>query len=282
MITRALSALVVATSLALAAGTTAHASTLIGFGQTAVGLQVDNGGRALVTFNGRKLLAWGAINARPPTRGVPQFDFKLRYGGSMAGGTCGAYDGPALPWLVTACKAPDGTYWAVQRWQRLRPNYGGATGKWEVRLSHWNGDVAHLDVFVDWAYRRFDHLFGSYRYQGQPVYGFSATRTGNPLDTYGRNLYLDTLGSAYGSGWRRENSFLSQGPNGTFCYGFFPHGRGKTGKGNTYRITVIGPGVSPDVSWQGQAPGPYNASLEETANAQQRTLFAGGGRCTPR
>jgi hypothetical protein len=276
-------ALVAAFAVAAAGhiATEARASTLISFGQSPVGLRVDGNGHALVSVNGRRILAWGAINARPPTRGVPQIAFKLRYGGSMAGGTCGAYDGPALPWLVTACKAPDGTYWAIQRWERLRPNYGGARGRWEVRLSHWSGDTAHLDVFVDWSYRRFDHLYGSYRYQGQPVYGFSATRTGSPLDAYGRNLYLDTLDSRYGAGWRRENSFLSQGPNGTFCYGFYPHGRGKTGKGTLYRITVIGPGVSPDVGWQGQAPGPYNASLDATANAQQRSLFAAGGRCRP-
>ena len=30
--------------------------------------------------------------------------------------------------------------------------------------------------------------------------------------------------SAYGSGWRRENSFLSHHGTGAFCYGFYPHG----------------------------------------------------------
>ena len=54
---------------------------------------------------------------------------------------CRPYDGPELQWLVTACKAPDGSYWAVQAWQRMLPNYGLApTPKqavWELRLSHW-------------------------------------------------------------------------------------------------------------------------------------------------
>src|SRR5262249_20609894 len=39
-------------------------------------------------------------------------------------GGCGRYDGPALAWEVVACKAPDGSYWAVQSWQRKLPNYG--------------------------------------------------------------------------------------------------------------------------------------------------------------
>jgi hypothetical protein len=31
--------------------------------------------------------------------------------------TCGAYGGPALGWNVTECRAPDGSYWALQAWQ---------------------------------------------------------------------------------------------------------------------------------------------------------------------
>src|SRR5262249_17027245 len=29
-------------------------------------------------------------------------------------GSCRKYDGPPLAWLVTACNAPDGSYWALQ------------------------------------------------------------------------------------------------------------------------------------------------------------------------
>ena len=38
--------------------------------------------------------------------------------------TCPTYDGPALADLVAACKAPDGSYWAVQSWDRDLPDYG--------------------------------------------------------------------------------------------------------------------------------------------------------------
>ena len=51
---------------------------------------------------------------------------------------------------------------------------------------------------LNWAYKTFHHLFGSFTYLGQPVHGFKSTPGGNPLDTFGRNLYVDTFNSAYG------------------------------------------------------------------------------------
>ena len=85
---------------------------------------------------------------------------------------------------------------------------------------------------------------------------------------------MDTFGSAYGAGWKRENSFLTHRPNGTFCYGFYPHGNHPSGKGTKYRATVIGPGVTPDILWQGNAPGPYDRATDLTANAEQHAAFA--------
>ena len=100
-----------------------------------------------------------------------------------------------------------------------------------------------------------------------------------PLDAYGRNVFLDTFGSAYGTGWQRENSFLTHAPGGGFCYGFYPHGPNGVGSGTRYRATVIGPGVAPDVMWQGSAPGDYDAARDEQANTAQRALLAGDRRC---
>jgi len=40
------------------------------------------------------------------------------------------------------------------------------------------------------------------------------------------------------------------------------------------RATIIGPGVAPDVMWQGEAPGPYDAAADKAANAEQRGTFA--------
>ena len=234
------------------------------------------------------MLLWDGINARHPSRSVPQIKFKVDYAGGWKlyrrpvwrtlRNACRPYDGPPLAWAVAACKAPDGSYWAVQSWQRMLPNLGRAPtpsqAVWELRVSHWRGPLAVLRIELDWAYRRYDHLFGSLSYRGKPVYGFRATRQGAPLDTYGRNIYVDTLNSAYGPGWRREMSFLAHRPRGNFCYGFFPR-EGRTGKGEAYRATVIGPGVTPDVFWQGAAPGPYDESRDRSRDGEQVELGAG-------
>ena len=145
---------------------------------------------------------------------------------------------------------------------------------WELHLSHWTGPIATLTIKADWSYRRFDHLYGSLTYNGGGVYGFKSTHAGVPLDTFGRNLYVDTFGSSYGARWKRENSFLTHKRNGTFCYGFYPHGSHPAGKGTKYRATVIGPGVTPDVLWQGNAPGAYDRAADQAANADQRAAFA--------
>ena len=119
-------------------------------------------------------------------------------------------------------------------------------------------------------------LYGSFTYEGGGVYGFKSTAAGVPLDTYGRNLYVDTFNSSYGSGWKRENSFLAHRTRGTFCYGFFPHGARPVGQGTKYRATIIGPGVTPDVFWEGPAPGAYDQAADQTANDEQRSSYRDG------
>src|ERR671930_182654 len=127
-------ALVLLPVLVLAASLAASASgsQLINRGVTNIRLAVNNKGEALVSYRtargqSQHVLAWGAMNARQPNRSLRQFRFKLDYAGGWGKyhkqywksfrNSCGAYDGPALPWLVTACKAPDGSYWALQKWQ---------------------------------------------------------------------------------------------------------------------------------------------------------------------
>jgi hypothetical protein len=271
----------------------ATASQLLDRNATGVKLETTAKGEAMVTYRaGGKLkhvLAWGAVNAIAPTRSRPQVAFKLDYAGGYGKyhtnywqtytGVCLAYDGPALAWKVSACKAPDGSYWALQSWQRALPDLGvtptPAQAVWELRLSHWTGSPATLTIATDWAYRQYDHLFGSLTFGGTGVYGFRSTSSGNPLDTFGRNIYLDTFDSAYGPGWKRENSFLTHASGGTFCYGLFPHQNGgnrPAGKGTKYRATVEGPGVTPDVTWLGDAPGAYDATADQAANDRIKEL----------
>lgn len=272
----------VAAALALAAP--AGASQLLTRDASAVSLAVDGSGQALVSFTSggarRHVLAWGAVNAHPTSRNNAQVHFQLRYGAtSLPGGNrCRPYDGPPLDWVVAACDAPDGSYWALQAWQRLQPDYGGLSAPWELHLSHWTGEPATLQVWMDWAYGRYRHLFGRITYDGIGVFGLRATPAGAPLDSYGRNVYLDTRDSPYGSGWRRENSFLTHSPSGTFCYGFYPHGGHPAGVGTEYRATVMGPGVTPDVTWEGPDPGPYDGRLEQARNQLERSL--GDPLCT--
>jgi hypothetical protein len=90
---------------------------------------------------------------------------------------------------------------------------------------------------------------------------------------------VDTLDSVYGSGWKRENSFLTHTNTGAFCYSVNPHGSHPSGKGTAYRATIIGPGVTPDVMWQGAAPPAYNASADATANAAIAALH--DAQCRP-
>ncbi len=196
--------------------------------------------------------------------------FARTYGLRSFEGSCPNYTGPALAWFLTACTAPDGSFWAVQSWQRQLPNYGldpnATQSVWELRLSHWTGDMPVLTVQMDWAWHRWDHLFGTYTYRGMPVHGFASTTTGQPLDGFGRNLYLDTLDSAYGPGWKRENSFLMHKGTGAFCYSVNPHGSRPAGNGVRYRATIQGPGVTPDVMWEGVPRGPYDKEADAISN----------------
>jgi hypothetical protein len=276
----------------------AGASQLVTRNASHVSLQTNAKQEALLTLTVegkvQHILVWGAVNAMPPTRGRKQVSFSLDYTGGYGkyrnasywqnfGGSCLPYDGPALAWKVTACKAADGSYWAVQSWQRSLPDYGVAQtateAKWDVRISHWTGAIPVLSIATDWSYRKYDQIFGTYMYGGLGVFGFSSSSVGNPLDSFGRNLYVDTLDSAYGSGWKRDNSFLTHKSKGSFCYGFFPHGSHPAGGGTQYRATAEGPGVAPDAMWQSAAPGPYDKAADATAN--QLLAELGDKNCRP-
>jgi len=313
--------LVCASVVALALAGAADASQLIARNASHIKLAVNKKGTAMVTYSVRgrvtHLLAWGAVNARPrpATPRIRQVEFKVDYSGGWKHrrmtwkhfkNRCRAYDGPELAWLVTACKAPNGSYWALQSWQTALPNLGMAPWlrqqkTWWLRLSHWTGPLAQLDVYTDWIYGgRFQEAFGRYTYNGQGVRGFGTTRVGAPTDNYGRLLFLDTFNSAYGKGWLRENSFVSHGPPGMFCYGFYrrnpwvggyahprsiPNRKRPSGVGEQYRITAAGPGVTPDVMWQGPGLHPYNrgnpsdVALESAMNAERESIRGSYAKC---
>lgn len=275
----------------------ARASEIIDRNAQNVRLGVDANGQAMVTYTVRgrvmHVRAWGAIDALQPTTSRPQVRFRKDYSGRNSisfRNQCRAYDGPRLAFQVAACAASDGSYWALQSWRRTLPNFDGprrsGLGAWELHLSHWSGGIATLEAWTDWVYGgRFHHLFGRLTYDGQPVYGFSATRVGSPLDTYGRNIYVDTLDSRYGKGWRRENAFLSHRPTGVFCYGFYGFTSRGPGNGAKYRLTAIGPGVTPDVSVTLPGLHDYNpdssgdVAYEQQQNALQDSIVGVDKKC---
>ncbi|HEY1370003.1 MAG TPA: hypothetical protein VGF23_22950 [Gaiellaceae bacterium] len=304
---RSLAVLLAALVASLAAVGDASASQLIDRDAKDAHLAVNSRGEAMLTYRkGGKLvhvLAWGAVDARQPGSSLPQVKFQKDYAGGWGkyrrlywrefGNTCRPYDGPKLAWFVAGCKAGDGSYWALQSWQTPLPDLGFTP--WtprlaarELHLSHWTGPTAQLEVWTNWVYSgRFQGLFGRVTYDGQPVYGLGTTNLGAPTDGYGRLLYLDTHDSVYGEGWRRENSFVPHNPTGVFCYGFYPfdptkggyqHPAGQTavrgpGTGDEYRITINGPGVTPDVMWQGAGlhafdqSSPADVAYEQQQNA---------------
>jgi len=263
----------------------ATASDLLDLNATNVSLAV-NGATALVTYQAsgktRHVLAWGAVNARTPDPNTPQVRLRHDYSGGLRTqgravwvrfvNTCGPYDGPSLAYLVVACKARDGSYWALQRWQRNLPHRGFAPWTawqraWELRLSHWTGPLARAEFYADWAFDGAAHgIFGRLTYGGKPVHGFHTTPQGAPTDGYGRSLYIDTHDSPYGPGWERETSIVFRNPTGAFCYSFWPtrdvslpgSPARPAGDGNSYRISVVGPGVTPDVVAETADPGVWD------------------------
>jgi hypothetical protein len=272
-------------------------------------LKVNRKGEALVTYKRadgriRRVLAWGALNALAPSPDVPQVRFRYDYSGGWGkyrrlvwkrfANACRPYDGPQLVYLVAACKAPDGSYWALQAWQRRLPLLGfepwlPEQSAWELHLSHWTGPLAQLEVSPNWTYGgQWVGLFGRLTYLGQPVHGLATTSTGNPRDRYGRNLYIDTYNSAYGPGWKRESGIVAHRPTGTFCHSFVPqrpfpgypsNSTRPAAPGERLRVTVMGPGVSPVVQWEGAGLGRYDARADAQIDAVFDRIMAGDRIC---
>jgi hypothetical protein len=279
-----LPACLAATAFVVTAAPASGSEPLTDANVTLASLKVNSKGEALITYarsdgRVRHVLAWGALNARAPSADVPQVRFRWDYAGGWGKyrngsywarfkNRCRPYDGPPLPLLVAACKAPNGTYWTIQAWQRRLPLLGFEPWlpqhtNWELHVAHWSGQLPLLEVHPNWAYDgRWQGVFGRYSYLGAPVYGFGANAKGVPKDNYGRNLFIDTLNSAYGPGWKRESGILTHQGTGTFCHSFVPQ-RPFSGypsqeirpaaAGERHRITVGGPGVTPIV--QVELPG---------------------------
>ena len=237
----------------------ARASDRIGLNASNVRLAVSpDGKRALVTYRAqgrtRHVLVWGAANALAAEPGGAAGSFHDRLDRRL--GDVRPHDladasamraapttGPPLADVVAACKGSDGSYWAVQRWQpklaapRLSAVQGGADRLGARRLALDGPDRrARASTPTGRSTAKRTTCSGGSRYGGVPVYGFHTVKgTGAPQDRYGRSLYIDTLDSAYGRGWKRETSIVFRNPTGVFCYSFWP----------TNDVVAAGPAAAP-------------------------------------
>ncbi len=276
-------------------------------------LKVNARGIALVEYTTaaglrRHVLVWGAIDGVPHQTNPPavQPRFRMDYSGgwksrknpnywqSLRDG-CGRYDGPALPFFVVGCKAPDGTYWALQAWQRNLPMRGFApwTAKQrgvELHVSHWSGELPRLEVYRHWTYgRSAQGIFGRLLYRGQPVYG-TRTPSASVRDEWARNVSIDTFDSDYGPGWKHDTSIATHPGNGGFCYSFVPQrppsGYPKTtpngrGLGEHHRVSAIGPGVTPIVQTVVPRLRVYDADAQREATRRFDAILGGDKHCAP-
>ena len=259
-------------------------------------LQVNDRDEALVTYRTsrgvlRHVYVWGAINANKTDPRKPQQRFRYDYSGGWKKhgrqtwrgfrGSCRPYDGPALVWLVSACKARDGSYWALQRWQRLLPMRGiepfrPEQAAFELHVSHWSGELPVIEISQNWTYGgSWQGLFGRLTYRGDPVFGYRTPST-RRRDPNARFFYVDTFNSVFGAGWRHDAGKVAHSRNGAFCYSFVPQMTPAgyptrvvrpPGNGERHRVSVMGPGVTPVVQWEVPSLGRYDPQRDAHFNA---------------
>jgi hypothetical protein len=303
-------AVLVLVACAAVSSSPASASQILDRNVSNLRLAVNANGEALVTYtraNGqtRRVLAWGAVDAVAPDANVVQQRFKLDYAGGWGKyhkgnywrtfrNVCRPYTGPALAYVVAACTAPDGSHWALQSWQRVQPLRGVEAFlpehmAWELHLSHWTTPLAVLEISQNWTYGgEFQGLFGRLLYKDLPVHGFKTPKRGTS-DRNARYVYIDTYNSAYGPGWKRDGAKVTHLGSGGFCYSFapllqpppgYPYVPKVSGVGERHRVTVMGPGVTPDVMWEGPALGPYDPDADSVFNALFDRLLGSDKVCT--
>ena len=280
-------------------------------------LKVSKRGHALVQYTRedgkrRNVVFWNAVNAVANSDvGRPQVKLKIDYAGGWGAfrkanywktfrNACKRYDGPTLFGFVAGCKAPDGSYWALQSWVRLEAMRGFAPFKKahtdvELHISHWTGALPVMDVWPNWTYGGgLQGFFGRLSYDGKPVYG---TRSPSPTvtDPLARNIYIDTFDSMYGRGWKRDTAINTHKGNGGFCYTFvaqsppggYPGTKGGypsdeprgPGLGDLHRITVMGPGVTPVLRWEGARLGLYDIVRDTAINRIFDDVLGGDEKC---
>ena len=151
----------------------------------------------------------------------------VRYGGHLAGTDVSQPGSVSIPFAVAVRRTADGKLWALQSWRRL------LHGPAELRFSRWRGDPTRLTLRAVCCKYGGENVQGEASFQGRPIYGQHSTRAGVPLDSFGRNVYLD---SYRGTGWTRMMGILTNRPNGFFSLWIRSYWQG-----TRYRGAIIGP-----------------------------------------
>ena len=129
----------------------------------------------------------------------------------------------------TACKAPDGSYWALQSWQIALPDLGFMP--WLVQAERAGGfscrtgparSPSSTPTPTGSTAATSRRSSGSFTYHGQGVHGFGTTDFGARPTATAAYVYLDTYNSVYGTGWRRENAFVTHKPTGNLLLRLLP------------------------------------------------------------
>ena len=109
-------------------------------------------------------------------------------------------------------------------------------------------------------------------------------------DLRARHLYIDTLNSACGAGWKRAAAKVTHYPNGAFCFSFVPdrpppgypsRDIRAPGNGERHRVTVAGPGVTPVVQWEGRGLDAYDPVRDALYNSLFDELVGADAVCQP-
>jgi hypothetical protein len=216
-VTRAALCVFAGVALFFALAGIAGASVEVGVDAHNATLRVDAAGNAQVSW-----VAAGVGHSVLIAR-----DGSLRFGGGLEGPDVSHPATLRLPWQVTVRQTSDGSYYALQSWRRLD------SGPVELRFSRWSGAPTKLTLTTVCCKWGSLNVGGAASFHGRPIFGYSATPRGAPLDPFGRNVYLDTL---QGTHWTRMMGILTHRPTGTFSLWIRPEWRG-----TDFRGTIPGP-----------------------------------------
>jgi hypothetical protein len=216
---RHLTAGVCAAAAVLVVCVPARASVMVALDTQGASLRVDAAGNAEVS--------WTAPDGSHRTLTIDR-DGAMRYGGAGVGADVShPASAVEIPWAIVVRQAPDGSYYALQAWQRL---VGHPV---ELRFSRWQGDPTKLTLDAACCKWGGENIKGYATFHGKPIFGYHATPKGAPLDPYGRNVYLDTFRDGK---WERMMGILTHSPNGFYSLWIRP-----VWAGTLYRGTISGP-----------------------------------------